>query len=260
MVFDVITIIVLPTLLVVVAAVILGRRRAAVSTGEFDSASVGFAGGVLSALFTVVLAFYIVFAWQLGADIGNNAGTEGNAVVDAYWQADRLPEPDRGRLHGMLRDYAKQVAGTEWYLLADGRTDPQVPEMIRTIRAEFAALSADGSGGTGIDVAQEQGLRDLRQIDESQRARVELATERDTFNNVLLIGTIIGAALMIAFPLLVGLSAKPVSVAVMALTTITITATVFLAIQLTRPLDGLFGIQPDAFQEALAQMQQPPDG
>lgn len=59
---------------------------------------------------------------------------------------------------------------------------------------------------------------------------------------------------MIAFPLLAGLRATPVNVAVMALLTITVGATVFLSLQLTHPLHGLFGTDPDAFLEALSEM------
>jgi hypothetical protein len=60
---------------------------------------------------------------------------------------------------------------------------------------------------------------------------------------------------MIAFPLLVGMSARPANIVIMALLTLVIGATVFLSIQLTHPLDGLFATEPDAFREALSQMQ-----
>jgi hypothetical protein len=249
--FDILTTIVLPTLFVILAAVVLGRRRAGVGSGEFDSDSVSFAGGVLSALFTVVLAFYIVFAWQTGADIENSAGAESDALIDAYWQADAGPEPTRTAVHGLLREYAATVADREWALLDTGDTDDRIPEIIRELRAAFTALPA---GDTGIDLAREQGLRDVRQVDEGHRTRVDLATGDDVFNEVLLGGTVLGAALMIVFPLLVGMSARPANIAVMALLTITISGTVYLSIQLLHPLDGPLGIGPDAFLTALTEM------
>jgi hypothetical protein len=73
-----------PTLLVVLVAILRGRRKA-VSSGEFDSDSVSFAGGVISALFTVVLAFYVVFAWQLGADI--DSSTTAPAALSSFFRA-----------------------------------------------------------------------------------------------------------------------------------------------------------------------------
>lgn len=249
MLFDIVPTVVLPTLFVIVAAIVLGRRRAASASAEFDSDSVSFAGGVLSALFTVVLAFYIVFAWQSGADIDSSAGAESDALIDAYWQADTGPEPTRTTVQGLLREYAATVADREWALLDAGETDDRIPEIIRKLRAAFTALPA-----TGVDSAREQGLRDVRQIDESHRARVDLATGDDVFTTVLLGGTVLGGALMIVFPLLVGLSARPANVVVMALLTVTISGTVYLSVQLMHPLQGPLGIGPDAFLSALTEM------
>lgn len=251
MLFDVVTIIVLPTLLVIVAAVVLGRRRRDVATGEFDSDSVSFTGGVLSALYTVVLAFYIVFAWQLGADIESSAGQEADALIDAHWQAEVVPEPARGAIQVLLREYATAVVEREWELHAAGEVDDRVPEIVRALRTEFSALPV---ADPATDVARELGLRDVREIDEGHRARVDLAVGGDPFTTMLLAGTVLGSALMIAFPLLAGLSARPANVAVMGLLTFTVSGTLYLAVQLTHPLSGLFAIDPDVFLEALAEM------
>jgi hypothetical protein len=252
--FDLALIVILPTVLVVVVAVLRGRRRT-VSSGEFDSDSVSFAGGVISALFTVVLAFYIVFAWQLGADIDGHAEAEAEAVIDAHWQADLLPEPYRTTLQSLLRTYASSVVDEEWPSLVDGEADPRPAELVQELRNEFAAVPAFGGA---VDLAREQGLRDVRQIDDNHRSRVDLATGGDTFTDVLLVGTLVGAALMIAFPLLVGVSTRPANVMVMAILTLVVGATVFVVIQLTRPLDGPFGVGPDALLTALQEMRPQP--
>jgi hypothetical protein len=243
-----------PTLLAVLVAILRGRRSA-VSSGDFDSDSVSFAGGVISALFTVVLAFYIVFAWQLGADIENSTEAEAQAVIDAHWQAEVLPEPHRTSIQGLLRDYVSSVTDEEWPSLVNGETDPRPAELIQRIRAEFSALPASGSA---VDLAREQGLRDVRQIDENHRERVDLATGGDTFTDVLLAGTLIGAALMIAFPLLVGVSTRPANIAVVGILTAVIGATVFISVQLARPLDGPFGVGPDALLSALQEIRPAP--
>lgn len=236
-----------PTLLVIIVAILRGRRKA-VSSGDFDSDSVSFAGGVISALFTVVLAFYVVFAWQLGADIDNSATAEGQAVRDAHWQAEALPEPQRTAIQGLLRDYVSSVADEEWPALVNGEASARPAELVQQIRAEFAAIPESGGA---VDFAREQGLRDARQIDESRRTRVDLATGADPFTSVLLAGTLVGAALMIAFPLLVGFSTRPVNIVVLGILTAVVGATVFISVQLSRPLDGPFGVGPDALRGAL---------
>lgn len=253
-VLDVILVVAIPVALAVLAGFLLGRRKA-VRHGDSDSDSIGFVGGVIGALFTVVLAFYIVFAWQSGADIGNNAQNESNALVDAYRQAHFMPEPDRSTVQDLLRSYAERVTSTEWGLLAQGKADARPGEIIHTVRDAFAAMAVTD---TVTQLTRETGLADLRQMDESHRARVDLATGTNPFNDVLLGGTLIGAALMLAFPLLIGLSARPANLVVLAILTFMIAATVFLSIQLTHPLDGLFGVGPDAFGEAIDQIQPAP--
>lgn len=253
MVFDVLLIVALPTLLAVVAGWAIGRRKG-VAEGDSDSDSVSFVGGVIGALFTVVLAFYIVFAWQLGADISNNAGSESDALIDAYRQAQYMPEPERTMVQDQLRGYATRVATTEWGMLAHGKIDERPGEIIRTVREAFAGMPVTDSVAQST---RDSGLLDLRQMDESHRARIDLATGNDPFNSVLLGGTIIGAVLMLLFPLLVGMSARPANLVVLAILTFMIGATVFLSIQLTHPLDGMFGVGPDAFNAALDEMQLP---
>jgi len=248
---QIIAVVITPTVLAVVAAVLLGRRRAVIG-GEFDADSVSFVGGVLSALFTVVLAFYVVFAWQVGSDISSSSDTEANALIDAYAQAGATAEPTRGTAQGLLRDYAGEVADREWDALRlQGEADPKLTHLIGQLRALFTALPA---GDPGSQLAREQSLRDVRQIDESHRARVDSATGNKVFNRVLLGGTVVGAALMVAFPLLAGLSRRPVNVMVIGVLAASLGAVVFLALQLARPLDGPFGVDPDSFREALSRM------
>jgi hypothetical protein len=253
---QVLAVVVMPTVLALAAASLLGRRRA-VAAGDFDADSVSFVGGVLAALFTVVLAFYVVFAWQVGSDIQSSSDTEANALIDAYAQAGAAADPARSSAQGLLRDYASEVAEREWdSLRLHGQADPKLTEVIDQLRALFTALPATDASG---QFAREQGLRDVRQIDESHRARVDSATGNQLFNRVLLGGTVMGAALMVAFPLLAGLSRQPVNVAVIGILAASLGAIVFLSLQLARPLDGPFGVDPDCFREALSRMSPLPD-
>jgi hypothetical protein len=58
-----------------------------------------------------------------------------------------------------------------------------------------------------------------------------------------------------AFPLMVGISARPANVAVLALVAVVLGTIVFLSLQLDTPLSGPFGTSPSAFQDALDEMQ-----
>lgn len=250
MLLEVLLLVLLPPVLVVVAAVFLARRPS-VAGGDLDSDTVSFSGGVLSALFTVVLAFHIVFAWQAGADVESAATAEANAALDLHWRAADLSPPVRDEVRGLVRTYTALVVDAEWGALARGGTDPRPPETLRRLRGVLAALPADGGA---VESARDAALHDVRQLDENRRARVDLATGGDTFAAVLLVGTVIGAAFMIGFPLLVGISATPGNLVVLAALTLTVGATVFLSVQLARPLDGPFGVGPAAHLAALDEM------
>jgi hypothetical protein len=243
--------VVVPTLLVVAGALVLGRRRE-IATGDHDSDSVSFAGGIISALFTVVLAFYIVFAWQTGADVDSSAATEADALIDLHHQADSLAADQRDRVQGLADEYADRVAEVEWPSLAEGRTDKGTGALLDELRTAFTALPVDGGV---LEAVRSVGLQDLRQVEENRRSRIDLATSDDNFTAVLLGATVIGAALTMAFPLMVGISARPANVAVLALVAVVLGTIVFLSLQLDTPLSGPFGTSPSAFQDALDEMQ-----
>ncbi|GAA2796744.1 hypothetical protein GCM10010470_34820 [Saccharopolyspora taberi] len=246
MFFLLLLLVVLPALLVA-GALLLGRRRKRTSA-ESDSDSLGFVGGVLNALFTVVLAFYVVFSWQTGDDIEKAATAEANALTDAHWQMSAAPEPAASTIRTLLTQYAARVADHEWPALDAGRADPGTDAILTSLRAEVIGLPAD----TELQkAAREQATQDVRLIDENHRERVDQATDDQFFTVILLIGTILGALLMVVFPLLVGISPTTANIASMALLTAVLGCTVFMSLELLHPLHGAFGADPDAFRIAL---------
>ncbi|MFC4857160.1 hypothetical protein [Actinophytocola glycyrrhizae] len=255
MAFDIAVFLVLPLAIVIVVTILAGRRARARSE-DYDSDSVSFVGGVLNALFTVVLAFFVVFAWQTGADLDGHATTEADAVIDTYWQLAAVPQPDADRIRALLTRYATQVADREWPALTEGRDAPEVTETITELRSAVTALPVDAEI---VAEARKQALQNIRTIDENHRARVEMATSDDAFTIALLIGTVVGAVLMLVFPLVFGMSTRPANIAVMALLALTLSATLYVCWQLMNPLEGFFGTTPDAFRSALDEMTAPPN-
>jgi hypothetical protein len=165
--------------------------------------------------------------------------------------ATRTAQSDAGTVRDLLNRYATQVTDDEWPALTDGRGAPEVGGTIGRLRTALTALPVDAEI---VAEARKQALQDLRQIDESRRARVDMAASTDAFTIALLIGTVFGAVLVIAFPLIFGLSRRPADIVVMALLAVTLGATMYVSWQLMHPLEGFFGATPEAFRSALDEM------
>lgn len=247
MILDIVMVVVMPAAAIIAVTILAGRSKKAAS-GETDSDSMGFIGGVLNALFTVVLAFYIVFAWQQGDNVGSQASAEADALVDTYWEVDVAPQPEQDQIRGLVKQYATEVADHEWAALDQGRTDPAADSLVKELRSAVSALPTDTDT---VKNARTAALQDIQQIDVNHGDRVDEATDSDSFTQFLLIGTILGALAMLAFPLLMGLSARPSNLVGIVVLTVTLSSIVFLAVQLLHPLHGIFGVSPDAFHDAL---------
>lgn len=244
---NILLIVVLPTAIVIVVTFLVGRTRKAAS-GDFDGDSMSFVGGVLNALFTVVLAFYIVFAWQNGDDLSSQSSAEADALTDTYWQTKVEPQPDATVISDLVRQYATDVVHREWPLLDRGQADPRTAATLNELRGAVSALP---TGDRAVNTARETSLQDVRTITTNHQERVDEATGDDNFTWVLLLGTILGAVAMLVFPLLMGLSARPTNVVAMAVLGVTLGVIVFASVQLLHPLHGFFGVDPSAFTEVL---------
>jgi Protein of unknown function (DUF4239) len=249
-VLNILLIVVLPTAVVIAVMLLVGRTRKAAS-GDFDGDSMSFVGGVLNALFTVVLAFYVVFAWQNGDNLSSQSSAEADALVDTYWQTKVEPAPDATVISDLVKQYATDVVHREWPLLDHGHADPRTAATLDELRNAVLALPTDNQAE---NTAREMSLQDVRTIITNHRERVAQATDSDNFTSFLLIATILGAAVMLVFPLLMGLSARPTNVVGMAVLGVTLAVIVFVSVELLHPLHGFFGVDPSAYTQALDDM------
>lgn len=247
MLFHIVLVIVIPALVVAIVTMLLGRRKSA-SSGEFDAESLSFFGGVFNAIFVVVLAFYIVFAWQSGDNIETHAEFEANGLIDIDRQAALVPQPDAAAMRTLTRQYASTVVEEEWASLRRGQADPAVSTILGDLRSTVVALPADSQV---LSTAREQALHDIRTIDNHHRARVDEAISDDPLITTLLAGVVAGAVLMVVFPMLVGLTKRRNHIAVMVLLAVLLGGTVYASIELTHPVQGLFAAGPDKFRAAL---------
>src|SRR5262249_44076956 len=88
------------------------RRLLGPGTHVNDLVSYFFAG--IGVFYGLALGLIAVATWENYTDIDTVVGTEAAAVASFYRDLDGYPQPVRGRLAAMMRDYAKVVIEKEW--------------------------------------------------------------------------------------------------------------------------------------------------
>ncbi len=238
-------VIIIASVVVTIAACLLfGRSRAHDQADDRDADSRGFLGAVVSGLFIVALAFYMVIVWEDNGSAEDNAAREAASVADAYWQTGVMPQPQRDHVRSLLAEYPKLVADEEWPKLAHGESDGRTTETLNSLHAEILSLP---STPDEVKSARERVLERLREITDLRRGRLDQAGGLDNTGKLMLFGTIAGAIGMIVFPLLIGFTGRARHVLQMSLTAAVLAFVCVLCLGMTQPFSGVFRVEPEAF-------------
>ncbi|MCE7010715.1 DUF4239 domain-containing protein [Kibdelosporangium philippinense] len=237
-----------------VVMIMVGRRKRA-REGTYNAEALGFVGGVLNALFIVVLAFYTVITWTEADATDGHAEAEASSLIEVYWQVASSPQADRDQVRALVKEYTSEVVNREWPMLDEKKSDPKADDLLVALRAEISRLPAE----TDRELAtKDQALQNARAVADERRARIEQATGDSSLLTLLFWGTIIGAFVMVAYPLLIGFSADLRHVlSIVALAGI-LAFTLYFAIELDQPFHGLIKAEPDSFRTALAEFNRIP--
>lgn len=227
----------------------VGRRNRA-REGTYNGEAVGFVGGVLNALFIVVLAFYTVITWTESDATEQHAETEAASLTELYWQVSGVPVAERDQIRALTREYTTRVVNREWALMDQKRSDPKADDLLVAVRAEITGLPAESDRELST---RDQALQSVRTVADERRARIEQATNSSSLLTLLLWATIIGAVAMVAYPLLMGFSTELRHVTSIVVLAGTLAFTVYFAVELDDPFSGLIKVEPDAFTTALAE-------
>lgn len=236
----------MPALLVVFVAgaavtaavlmIVAGRARRA-QEGGFDAEALAFVGGVLTAMFIAVAAFYFVIAWENAESVGQQATAEAAELADAHWRAGALPDERRDRVRALVRAYTGRVVEHEW----GEQPDPRAADLLVELRREATAAG------------QDRLQQNVRVITDLRRDRLARSTGDDTLLGLLSLGTLVGAVLMVTFPLLMGLSAGVRHIAAIVLLAASLGVVAYVTLEMDHPFHGLVKVDPDAFRSVQAE-------
>jgi hypothetical protein len=238
------------TMVAVAVLTMLAGRRKRARDGTYNAEALGFVGGVFNALFIVVLAFYTVITWTQSDATAGHIDTEASGLTEIYWQVAAVPEPDRGHLRALIREYTQRIVDAEWPAMEHGEADRKAEDLLITLRAELAGMPVPSDD---LKATRDQAIQTVRAVTDDRRARIDVATDGSLLLKLLLLGTVIGAATMIGYPLLIGFSADLRHIAGLVLLAGALALVIYFSIELDSPFSGLIKIEPDAFRSALAQ-------
>jgi hypothetical protein len=235
--------------LTAIVTVLLGRRKAA-RDSEYNAEGLGFIGGVLNALFIVVLAFYTVITWTNTDSNEQHTRAEAAGLIEIHWQVAAAPNPGKTQIRALITEYTKEVATTEWASMDRGKSDPKADDLLVALRSEITALPADNEVAAAL---RDKSLDNIRNVADERRARVSDATGDHTLLKILLLGTIIGGMAMVAYPLLIGFSATLRNIIGLTAMAGLLAFAIYFSLELDQPFSGLIKVEPDAFRTALTE-------
>jgi Protein of unknown function (DUF4239) len=232
-----------------IVMIFLGRRKRA-KDGEHNGEALGFVGGVLNALFIVVLAFYTVITWTEADATEQYATAEASSLTEIYWQVASVPDVPRDQVRALVKEYTGQVANSEWAMMDERGSDPKADDLLVALRSEITRITPETDA---VAQARDAALQNVRTVADQRRSRIDQATGDTSMLSLLLVGTIIGGIAMVGFPLLVGFSANLRNVASLAGLAGILAFTVYFAVELDEPFRGMIQVDPGSFQTALAE-------
>jgi hypothetical protein len=236
--------------LVVLVDVVSSR----IGRGKVDEAPDGVAGShggaMIKSLFLMAFALGLILPWTTNDSARQNTYAEAQAVVEAYWQANRLPAAEAGIVHNDLRNYTTFVIDDEWPVMAKGELSQQGWTMLDNMRGSLMSLNYADKFSSDADTAV------LNQVSDIYAARRQRAVDADaSLPEAVIIFAVFTGVLVIIYPFLVGVRPRGKAIAPILLTSALIGAGLFLIVDNNHVFSGGIAVKPDAFQSALQEMQ-----
>ncbi|MDI2127212.1 DUF4239 domain-containing protein [Yinghuangia seranimata] len=232
----------------VAAAMLLGRSERS-REGSFNPQALTFAGGVVLSSFILITGFLIVGAWQLQSLARSHAHEEARVLAKAYARAGDLAPPDREEIRARITQYTHTVVDIEWPDLAHHHASSAAWRQLDGVQAALGAVPEDRRG-SAYDATSAA-------VDDVYVKRYARLADLDAVSpRVLLAAMITAGILVVVYPCLVGMTANPRNVALLAFAGAIVGFGILLVFQLRDPFTAPLNVGPSAFRDALERYSQ----
>ncbi|MGH3735450.1 MAG: DUF4239 domain-containing protein [Micromonosporaceae bacterium] len=193
-------------------------------------------------LYAILLAFVVIIVWETASKADDDSQVEANKVSQIYFTARDLPEPQRGQLTGLAKQYATTVVDEEWPLMAQGETSAKARALVGKMRTTAHDLRPASAHD---EILMDQTLTAINELVEARRARTDAVESK--IPPIMWAGLIVGAALTVGITFVYDYTRYvPHFLMVSAMTLLTVFL-LWLTWEMSQPFDGPTGVGPDAF-------------
>ncbi|WP_433683831.1 DUF4239 domain-containing protein [Nocardia sp. CA-119907] len=237
---------------IAVAVFVIGDRLRPLSWVETDDESAGsLVLELINTLFLAVVAFVVVILWQEYDNAHNHTIAEAKALVDTYWTAHALPDPEHRQIQGLVRDYTDQVLTQEWPIMqADRRLSQPTQETFDSLRDAVASVNS-----TDPDVGELR-TKAMDSLDAVAEARQDRAMDASYHMPGFLYAALwFGTVLLLCTAVLNGVEVTKRSLLMTALLGVVVGSAVLAIYNLDRPFSGGNSVPRDAFEYAMSRYQ-----
>ena len=229
-----------------VVGLVLVQRLVPSSLREEHNDVAGFIYAVVGVMYAVLMAFVVIVVWQAYEAAKDTVESEANELAGVYFLADRFPDPERERVQGLARSYARVVVEEEWPLMERGETSARATSVLRELRFSLQNIDARTSAG---QVLYDQALTRMHGVSDARRLRLLETTE--SLPGILWVVLVGGGVVTVCFTYLFGLKNNVAHALMVAALTLLVCGILFTIGALEYPFAGVSKVQPNAFEEVL---------
>ena len=203
----------------------------------------------IGVLYGLALGLIAVATWQDFSDIDSQVSKEAATLAGLYRDLDGYPQPLRGQLEGMLREYTRNIVEAEWPAHRRGAT---LPDGSARLDAFENAVMAFEPTKEREKIAHAEVVRDLNAAVEQRGLRVDSVDSG--LPAALWAVVLAGAVLNIALNYLFWVENLVLHAILIGALSAFIALIIFLTAAMDNPFRGEFSVDPGAYSEILQQV------
>jgi uncharacterized protein DUF4239 len=241
------TLLVLGIPLVTVAVQAAVRRLApGIVAGEHNDVA-GFLIAVVGVVYAVTLAFIVIVTWEQFRDAQATVDQEAGSLRSLYRDSRSLPEPTRARMADLVVRYGREVAGTEWGAMDNGRDSRAAFDLVSQM---FDTLGDVKTTTPTEETFLADSLVRLNDVAEDRAQRITVAEEGQV--SILWVAIILGGILTIGFALLFGVTNAPLHYVMVGGFAAVLALQILVILVLSHPFSGDVRVTPAPFERVVA--------